>query len=77
MPINLMLLFLYKGHKTHKIRKTDKTKEMISLLSLLTADLMHIHNKGLKKEHHLENVSFETCYHLIISAETNIWLLNT
>ena len=49
MPINLMWLFLYKGHKTNKIRNTDKTKEIILWLSHLTADLRHIDNKNLKK----------------------------
>ena len=48
-PINLMWLFLYKGHRTNKIRKTDKTKEIILWLSHLTADLKHIDNKNLKK----------------------------
>ena len=47
MPINLMWLFLYKGHKTNKINKTDKTKEIILWLSHLTADLRHINNKNL------------------------------
>ena len=72
-------MFLYKGHKTNKIRKTDKTKEIILWLSHLTADLRHIDNKNLKKKkHYLENVSnHDTCNHLIISAETNIGLLNT
>ena len=74
-----MWFFLYKGHKTHKIRKTDKNKEIILWISHLTADLTHIHNKNLKKE--LSRKCYfwnhDTCNHLIISAETNIGLLNT
>ena len=78
MPINLMWLFLYKGHKTNKIRKTDKTKEIILWLSHLTANLRHIDNKNLKKKHYLENVwNHDTGNHLIISAENNKGLLNT
>ena len=44
-----MWFFQYKDHKTHKISKTDKNKEIILWISHLTADLMHIHNKNLKK----------------------------
>ena len=74
-----MWFFLYKGHKTHKIRKTDKNKEIILWISHLTADLTHIHNKNLKKKlsRKFQFWNHDTYNHLIISAETNIGLLNT